>query len=73
MKRARASASRRSSPTRRWTIDWEECRAGRYDREAAVALFRELDFRSLLARLPGSRRTRGRSDWLAGPDGDVRR
>jgi DNA polymerase I len=35
-------------------IDWEECHAGRYDRDEAVALFRELDFRSLLARLPGS-------------------
>lgn len=34
------------------TIDWEACRVGRYRREAVLALFQELEFRSLVNRLP---------------------
>ncbi|WP_322799891.1 DNA polymerase I [Thermoflexus sp.] len=34
------------------TVDWEACRVGRYDREAVLALFQELEFRSLMNRLP---------------------
>lgn len=34
------------------TIDWEACRVGRYDRAAVLALFQELEFRSLIPRLP---------------------
>jgi len=33
-------------------VDWEACRVGRYDREAVLALFQELEFRSLIPRLP---------------------
>ena len=35
-------------------VDWEQCHAGRYDRAEAIALFRELEFRSLIGRLPGA-------------------
>ena len=34
------------------TLDLARCRVGSYDREAALALLRELEFRSLLGRLP---------------------
>ena len=34
------------------TLDLEHCRVGDYDRERVVELFRELEFRSLLSRLP---------------------
>ncbi|MCS7350882.1 MAG: DNA polymerase I [Anaerolineae bacterium] len=34
------------------TVDWEACRVGRYHREAVLDLFRELEFRSLMNRLP---------------------
>lgn len=34
------------------TLDLDRCRVGDYDREAVVSLFRELDFHSLLRRLP---------------------
>ncbi len=34
------------------TLDWERARWGGYDRSRVIALFRELEFRSLLARLP---------------------
>lgn len=33
-------------------VDWEACRVGRYNREAVLALFQELEFRSLMQRLP---------------------
>ncbi|MGB9724473.1 MAG: DNA polymerase I [Chloroflexia bacterium] len=36
-------------------LDLESSRFGTYDREAVVRLFRELEFRSLLERLPGRR------------------
>lgn len=34
------------------TLDWEEARWGGYDRARVIDLFRELEFRTLLARLP---------------------
>ncbi len=36
------------------TLDLNACRAGDFDRRRVVALFNELEFRSLLQRLPGS-------------------
>ncbi len=36
------------------TLDLEACQAGDYDREQVMALFRELEFRSLVGRLPES-------------------
>jgi DNA polymerase-1 len=38
------------------TLDLEKCRTSDYDREEITALFRELDFRSLVQRLPQSDR-----------------
>src|SRR3990170_2708976 len=38
----------------------ERCRTRGYDRERVVALFRQLEFRSLLSRLPGGEPERGR-------------
>ncbi len=35
------------------TLDLERCRLKDYDREAAIALFRELEFAKLLGKLPG--------------------
>jgi len=35
------------------TLDLEECQASRYDRNQAVELFRELEFISLIPKLPG--------------------
>jgi len=35
------------------TLELERCRVGDYDRERVVQLFQELEFRSLLPRLPG--------------------
>lgn len=34
-------------------LDLEKCRTSEYDRDAVVAVFRELEFKSLLERLPG--------------------
>ena len=36
------------------SLDLEACRVGEIDRERVVELFRELEFRALLDRLPGS-------------------
>ncbi len=35
------------------TLNLEECQTGRYDRDKVVSLFRELEFFSLLSKLPG--------------------
>ena len=37
------------------TIDWEQCRFGLFDRNRVLELFRELEFRSLVNRLPEPR------------------
>jgi len=42
------------------TLNVEECRTSDYDREKAMALFRELGFRSLVRRLPASDREKAR-------------
>ena len=39
-------------------LDLEQCRTGDYDRDAVTELFRELEFRSLVQRLPSSERER---------------
>ncbi len=40
-------------------LDLEQCRVGDFDRDRVLALFRELEFRSLISRLPASTRTNG--------------
>jgi DNA polymerase-1 len=47
-------------------LDLEKCRTGDYDREAVTELFRELEFRSLVQRLPSSERGRPRQMALFG-------
>ena len=44
------------------TLDLDACQVTHYDREQVLELFKELDFRSLVARLPGAE----------APEGDVR-
>jgi len=34
-------------------VKWDDCRTAGFDREQVVALFREMEFRSLIERLPG--------------------
>jgi len=34
-------------------VKWDDCRTAAFDREQVVALFREMEFRSLIERLPG--------------------
>jgi len=41
-------------------LDLEKCRTGDYDRQETTALFRELEFRSLVQRLPTSEREEAR-------------
>ena len=47
-------------------LDLEKCRTGDYDRDAVTELFRELEFRSLVQRLPSSERERPRQMTLFG-------
>ncbi len=49
-----AARSAASSPTCRVELDLEAARTGRYDRRALAQRFRELEFRSLIDRLPPS-------------------
>ena len=37
-------------------FDLEACRAAGYDRDAIIALFRQLEFRTLMDRIPGSQK-----------------
>ena len=54
----------RSSPTyRASTLDLEACRLKDYDKDEVVELFRDLEFRSLVDRLPDSNRPSG--EWRA--------
>ena len=35
-------------------VKWDDCRTAAFDREQVIALFRDLEFRSLIERLPGA-------------------
>ena len=53
------------------TLDLERCRLKDYDREAAIALFRELEFAKLLGKLPGVHSKQAAASPDAAPPADV--